>query len=324
MFTFTELKQAGLINNLMIVHHVYDKIIPLEHVCKCLFGVKNIPITTCIIKLELDDIIINYNDSYYIKTSRFGHFLDSIGCLDKYVDKYLIINYCNFLGTEIIGIQKDIYNFNMKFIEYLEKDKPIHYITIVKMIGKEHCNGMMAGYEKGFNIMMIKYDNFYISYGYDIMENQMYVPLSQINKSIFKKLAEDIFQSMLRTNVDEYVIYNLTKITGNDSFAKMLVHSHNNMNHIIPLDIVSSVIAFKGAKEKKHYNIKFMTLYKSGTIWDKIDNDIMLNFEGLNRYYLNLDDTIIDNKEEVNTLYYDITNELIISYKTFYNQIKSS
>jgi hypothetical protein len=321
MFTYTELKQAGLINNLMIVHPVHDKIIPLEHVCKCLFGVKTLPITTCLIKLELDDIITKYEDMYYIKASRFGHFLDSVGCLDKYMDKYLVINYCNFLEKDITGIQKDIYNFNMKFIEYLEKQKPIHYSTIIKMVGKDHCNGMIAGYEKGINIMIIKYDNFVISYGYDKMEGEMYVSLSEINKSTFKKLAGDIFQSMLRTNIDEYVIYNLEKITGNISFAKMLVHSHNNMNHIIPLDIVSSVIAFKSEKEKQHYNIKFMTLYKSGTIWDKINDDIMLNFEGLNRYYLNLDDTFIDNKEEVNTLYYDITNELIISYKTFYNKM---
>jgi len=322
MFTYTELKQAGLINNLMIVHPVHDKIIPLEHVCKCLFGVKTLPITTCLIKLELDNIVLKYNDNYYIVVSRFGHFLDSVGCLDKYEDKYLVINYCNFLGTELNGIQKNIYEFNMKFIEYLEKQKPIHYNTIIRMIGKEHCNGMMVSYEKGINIMMIKYDNFVISYGYDKMESEMYVCIDKQNTQTFKKLAEDIFQAMLRTNVDEYVIYNLTKITGNESFAKMLVVAHNNNDYVIPLDYADSIIQFKNENQKQHYNIKFMTLYKSGTIWNKVDDDIMLNFEGLNRYYLNLDDTFIDNKEEVNTLYYDITNELINSYKTLYNYFK--
>jgi hypothetical protein len=226
------------------------------------------------------------------------------------------------LGTELNGIQKDIYNFNMKFIEYLEKQKPIHYNTIIRMIGKEHCNGMMVSYEKGINIMMIKYDNFVISYGYDKMESEMYVCMDKQNTHTFKKLAEDIFQAMLRTNVDEYVIYNLTKITGNESFAKMLVVAHINNDFAIPIDVAMSIIQFKNENQKQHYNIKFMTLYKSGTIWNKVDDDIMLNFEGLNRYYLNLDDTFIDNKEEVNTLYYDITNELIISYKTLYNLTK--
>ncbi len=320
MFTYTELKEAGLINNLMIVHPVYDKIIPLENVCQSLFGVKTLPITTCVIKLELDNIIVKYNNMNYVVVSRFGHFLDSIGCLDKYMDKYIIINYCNFLGQELTGIQKDVDNFNKMFIEYLEKYKPIHHNTIINMIGKNQCNGTMSGYDKMINIIMIKYDNINISYGYDIMETDMYVCLNDIDKKTFKKLAEDIFQTLLRMNVDEYVIYNLTKITGNESFAKMLVYSHDNKKHIIPLDVVTSVIAFKGNKEKHNYNMKFMTLYKSGTIWDKIDDDIMVNFEGLNRYYLNLDDSLIDNKEEVNTLYYDITNELIVSYKTFYNQ----
>jgi hypothetical protein len=322
MFTYTELKEAGLINNLMIVHPVYDKIIPLENVCQSLFGVKTLPITTCIIKLELDNIIIKYNNMNYIVVSRFGHFLDNIGCLDKYMDKYLIINYCNFLGQFLTGIQKDVDNFNKKFIEYLEKHKPIHYNTIINMIGRIQCNGIMAGYDKMINIIMIKYDNINISYGYDIMETEMYVCLNDIDKKTFKKLAEDIFQTLLRMNVDDYVIYNLTKITGNESFAQMLVKAHNNNEFSIPIDVVTSIIAFKSDKLKQHYNMKFMTLYKSGTIWDKIDDDIMLNFEGLNRYYLNLDDTFIDNKEDVNTLYYDITNELINSYKTLYNYIK--
>jgi hypothetical protein len=154
------------------------------------------------------------------------------------------------------------------------------------------------------------------------METEMYVCLNDIDKKTFKKLAEDIFQTLLRMNVDDYVIYNLTKITGNESFAQMLVKAHNNNEFSIPIDVVTSIIAFKSDKLKQHYNMKFMTLYKSGTIWDKIDDDIMLNFEGLNRYYLNLDDTFIDNKEDVNTLYYDITNELINSYKTLYNYIK--
>ena len=323
MFTYTELKQAGIINNLMIVHPVHDKIIPLEHVCKCLFGVKTLPITTCIIKLELDGIIMKYNDDYYIIASHFGSFLDKIGCLDKYMNKYLVINYCNFLGTELTGIQKDIYIFNQQFIEYLEKYKPIHHSTIIKMIGKNHCNGMMAGYDETINIMMIKYDTYCISYGYDKMDTEMYIDLSKINKDTFKKLAEDIFQTMLRTNVDDYVIYNLEKITGNDAFSRMLVIAHNNpSDFLIPIDVVTSIIMFKNEQHKHNYNMKFMKMYKNGTIWEKNDNEIMFNFEGLNRYYLNLDDTVIDNKEEVNSLYYDITNELINSYKALYNYFK--
>jgi hypothetical protein len=264
MFTYTELKQAGLINNLMIVHPVHDKIIPLEYVCRYLFGVKTLPITTCLIKLELDDIIIKYNSNNYIVTCKFGHFIDRIGCLDKYMNKYLVINYCNFLGTDLTGIQKDIHQFNKEFIDYLEKYKPIHHNIIIRMIGKDHSNGMMVGYETGMNIMMIKYDNCVISYGYDKIESEMYVSLSEINKSTFKKLAEDIFQSMLRTNVDEYVIYNLEKITGNASFAKMLVIAHNNNECVIPLDYANSIIQFKNEKQKQNYNIKFMitTFYK--------------------------------------------------------------
>ncbi len=337
MFTYTELKEAGLINNLMIVHPVYDKIIPLENVCQSLFGVKTLPITTCIIKLELDNIIIKYNDYYYVVISRFGHFLDKIGCLDKYMDKYLVINYCNFLGQELTGIQKDVYNFNKMFIDYLEKDKLtdkyktnnrekkliFNHNTIIKMIGKDHFNGLMAGYEKYTNILMINYDNHYISYGYDNFNEEMYVSLKNVNDMTFQKLAADILQSLLKTNVDEYVYYNLLQITGSNTFARMLVTSHNNPNEcVIPIDAVTSMIQFKNEKLKQNYNIKFMTIYKNNPIWKEVDDDILFNFKGLNYYYLNLDDSFIDNKDEVNELYYEITNELINSYKALYNYLK--
>lgn len=340
MFTYMELKQAGLINNLMIVHPVHDKIIPLEHVCKCLFGVKTLPISTCLVKLEFNNIVVKYTGVYYIKASRFGQFIDNVGCLDKYENKYLIINYCNFLETELIGIQKDIYIFNKKFIEYLEKHKPINYNVIINMIGKNHCNGMIAGYEKSINIMMIKYDHCVVSYGYNVVASEMYVclntnlcrdntqyahdPIDEYNytNDTFKKLAEEIFQSLLRKNVDEYVIYNLEKITGNISFAKMLVVAHNNNDCVIPLNHANSIVQFKNEELEQNYNFKFTKSYEEGTIWNKNNDDIMLNFEGLNRYYLNLDDTFIDNNEQVKTLYYDITNELINSYKTLYNYFK--
>jgi hypothetical protein len=68
-----------------------------------------------------------------------------------------------------------------------------------------------------------------------------------------------------------------------------------------------------------------MKQYKINTIWTKLDDTIYLNFEGLNKYFLNLEkaDLISDDmKEIVSDFYYNITNELINSYKTLYYHLK--
>lgn len=322
MFSYSELKKSGIINDLMVVHPVYDKIIPLDHVCMCLFGVKTVPITTCIIKLKIDKIIIEYNNLIYLVVSQFGQFIDRVGCLNKYMNKYIIINYCNFLEKELTGIQKDVHHFNMKFIEYLEKNKPINFNTIIKMIGKDIHNGTMVSYYDIINMICIKYDNIVISYGYEKMNIETYACLIDPN---FAKLADDIHNIMLRNNVDEYVCYNITKITGNEAFAKMLVMAEKQRDEFcIPVEVAASIIVFKNDMKQNEYNKYFTTIYNEGSGWIK-DDGIKLNFEGLNNYYLNLENSYlinIDVKKAVCDMYYNITSELIISYKTLYNVIK--
>ena len=322
MFSYSELKKYGIINNLMVVHPIHDKIIPLDHVCVCLFGVKTVPTTTCIMKLKIDNIIISYNNIIYLIASQFGRFVDRVGCLDKYMNKYIIINYCNFLEKELTGIQKDVHHFNMMFIDYLERIKMIHYNTIIKMIGKDIHNGMMVSYNDAINMICIKYDNIVISYGYDIMDIETYGCLTKPN---FAKLADDIHNIMLRNNVDEYVCYNISKITGNEAFAKMLVVAEKQRDvFCIPIEVAASIIEFKNDMKQKEYNEYFTTIYKEGSIWIK-DDGIKLNFEGLNNYYLNLENSYLINmdvKKAVCDMYYNITSELIISYKTLYNVIK--
>jgi len=49
-----------------------------------------------------------------------------------------------------------------------------------------------------------------------------------------------------------------------------------------------------------------------------------LNFEGFNKYFLNLELRYLlhfEMKEMITTLYYNITNELIESYKTLYDNV---
>jgi hypothetical protein len=123
-------------------------------------------------------------------------------------------------------------------------------------------------------------------------------------------------------DIDRFVCYNLTKITNNECFSTLLVSSHNNKNDFcIPVYIINSIINYKNSKAEEKYLERFTNIYKEGTIWKNHDDDVHLNFEGFNKYFLNLelnDLADIEVKEMINDFYYNITNELINSYKILY------
>ncbi len=123
-------------------------------------------------------------------------------------------------------------------------------------------------------------------------------------------------------DIDRFVCYNLSKITNNEDFSSLLVSSHNNKEDFcIPVYIINTFINFKNNKSAEKYLEKFKSYYQEGTIYKEDDDDIIVNFEGFNKYFLNLemDDLAnINAKEMINNFYYNITNELINSYKILF------
>jgi len=153
---------------------------------------------------------------------------------------------------------------------------------------------------------------------------KLYVNINHSDFNIMNNLLyEEIKEEYLMMDVDRFVIYNLTKITNNDGFASLLVSSHNNKEDCcIPAYIINSFINFKNESSANKYLQRFKNIYKDKNIYIEEEDDILVNFEGFNKYFLNLelnDLANINDKEMINDFYYNITNELITSYKTIYN-----
>lgn len=320
MLSFSSIKKSGLIheNGDFIVHPVYDKMMLLSKTNKFFFGINNTPITNPQYLL-LNNIIIKYREEYYLMLSKLHKYINAIGNMENQENKYLHINYYNFIDKELNGIQKDLYEFNNNFIEYLNTKKPLFFNTIIKMFGDTFFNGTLIGIENNTNMITIKYDNIAITYGYTNLDTKLY-----INLLIYdcKKLYNDIKEQYLMMDIDRFVCYNLTKITNNEGFASLLVSSHNNKDDFnIPVYIINGIIKFKNTKAEKEYTRRFISMYKENTIWNYRDEEIHLNFEGFNKYFLNIevnDLESIQEKEMINDFYYNITNELINSYKSLY------
>ena len=321
MLSFSSIKKSGLIheNGDFIVHPNYDKIMLLSKVNRFFFGINNTPITNPQFLL-MNKIIINYNEEYYLVLSKLSKFIDAIGTMENQADKFLHINYYNFTNRELIGIQKDVVEFNNNFKLYLKKEKPMFFNTIIKMLGNTFFNGILVGIEHNTNMICIKYDEISVTYGYDELDMKLYANLSINN---FETLYSNIKEKYLMMDIDKFVCYNLTKITGNEDFSSLLVAGHNNKEDFcIPVYIINSVIKFKNTKTEEQYINKFIKMYNKNSIWNFIDDEVYLNFEGFNKYFLNLevgDLESIYEKEIINDFYYNITNELINSYKSLYN-----
>jgi hypothetical protein len=322
MFSFSSIKQSGLIHNNgdFIVHPSHDKIILISKVNNYFFGINNTPITNPQYLL-MNNIIIKYHNEYYLILSKLNKYIDAIGSMENQSNKFLTINYYNFINKKLTGIQYEINSFNKKFIEYLENKKPLYSNTIISMIGQTFFNGSLAGIETNTNMMSIKYDNTVITYGYNNINMKLHVNLLSPN---FNNLYNDIKEEYLMMDIDRFVCYNLTKITNNEGFSSLLVSSHNNKKDFcIPVYIINSIINFKNSNSEERYLERFTNIYKEGGIWknNEDEDDIHLNFEGFNKYFLNLelnDLADIDVKEMINDFYYNITNELINSYKTMF------
>jgi hypothetical protein len=328
MFSFSTIKKSGLIheNGDFIVHPTFDKIMLLSKVNKFFFGINNTPITNPQYLL-MNEIIIKYNNDYYLIISKLNKFINAVGNMENQEDKYLHINYYNFIDRELNGIQKDLYEFNKSFIDYLNTKKPLFFNTIIKMFSNTGSNtgfnGILVGIENNTNMICIKYDNISITYGYDNLDMKLYINLLSYD---CKKLYNDIKEQYLMMDIDRFVCYNLTKITDNDGFSSLLVSSHNNKEDFcIPIYMINMIIRFKNSKAEEKYIERFTNIYKEDTVWNNRKNenysDIHLNFEGFNKYFLNLEASDLDSiheKEIINDFYYKITNELITSYKSVY------
>ena len=268
MLSFSSIKKSGLIhdNGDFIVHPVHDKIMLLSKANKFFFGINNTPITN-LQYLLMNEIIIKYREEYYLILSKLRKFIDAIGTMENQADKFLHINYYNFINKELNGIQKDLYEFNNNFILYLQNKQPLFFNTIIKMSGESYFNGILIGIEYNTNMISIKYDNITVTYGYDELDTKLYVNLSILSNEEFNRLYNEIKEKYLMMDIDKFVCYNLTKITGNEGFSSLLVAGHNNKDDFgIPIYIINTVIKFKNSKTEEQFISKFIKI----KIWEKI------------------------------------------------------
>jgi hypothetical protein len=295
-------------------------LIDMIQTCKILFGCETLPITISLLELEANNIVTNFNDKYYICIDKFDQFINMVGKLVNHQNNYILINYYNIYKYKLNYFNNDLHNWWINIKNYLSTKNSKNYNIIKDIIGEELFNGILTDFNN--NTWTIKFNSYtsttILTFGYEDIDLNNYINIKKCN---YKKVIKNMIKEILFSNPDNFIIENLTKITGSKSFAQLLLSSHKNKKEFtIPVSQLDNIIQYISEKGKKQYIVYFMKNI-SKEYYKIEDEELYLNFKGLNKYFLTLSEKYLINfemKEIINEFYTNITEELIDSYKTLY------
>jgi nucleoside-diphosphate-sugar epimerase len=116
------------------------------------------------------------------------------------------------------------------------------------------------------------------------------------------------------------LINNLDRVCGSREFSEIMVKSYLSKHEFkYSLDSISSIILWKDSRSYDKYKDYFLSRYENCMVLD--DDQILLNFEGINKFLLNINEEHVENfevKEQINDMYYNCMTELISSFEKLY------
>jgi len=318
-------------NNLIMKESIIEpevgRIMNLSKINKLFFGNSD---EFCLMsRLELlnSNMIIKKDNEFFMFTKEILLYFDMVK--DKLdINKYFPYNYFSFIKKENIP---EHFNFIIdsmnQYIHFLNQkisinELDIFSITIKNIIVK---NNMIRGELADcipFNYI-VKFDKLgkplMINFSYEESNNSLM--LRQINTDDhLEKLYQYHKNLLLMESPRDFLISNLERVTGDINFSKMAVESYL-MKHQFetPIDGLTNLILWKDGDAKLSYLTFFVQKYNHLIKGSK--DGLMTNFEGFNKFLLNLEVKYLQQwevKEQYNELYYQITHELIKSYEILY------
>ena len=316
----------------------YGPIIDLNIFNKYFFGSIENPLRTPVWHHVDTNIFIEMDGKTYLKLDKINDYINLIGDLNDRELYFSLYNYYNIFNNWDI-VREDTFNYKLKnfidnFLEFLKINNNKYdinqyklYKVIIKCLQGKFIKMYLNNYEgitKTWVITFQIYENIYcnITFGLDDDYSNVisYVNLNNYNYNKFINIADCFVNSIRTSSPEKYIIGNLTEITGNKTFAKILYRTHKQReDYIMPIELVSRLIKWKSTEAKNNYLTFFKEKY-----YNSIEND-SLNFDAFNKFFLNLETSYLkdfEEKEKINDLYTNITSGLIKGYEELYEYIK--
>lgn len=320
-------------------------VVPYTSICETLFGheITEIPRIELLNKGYVVNSEQDNNKVLYFKLSKFHDFIEFCENRINFDNLSLCpINYFGFLNTFLIDKEKKSINQQHlqviillnDFKEFLVLKDDINGKFILKSYWDKIFNGIVTSYNENPFLLTIKFKKnkglpFILNISNDEINSNNTLSTNlfgkeQINQ--FDKLYNCWLQEYLMDTPENYVISCLELVTGSLDMATMIYKSHDKKeNYEICVDDLNQIINFKSNQKKNSYLEYFVNMYTDNTIYQKIEEKVYLNFEGFNKYLLNIDASYLSNfqdKETINQMYYNVMDELINSYQKLYKHAK--
>jgi hypothetical protein len=343
-FYYSNLQKIGLTEHARLdIHPDYGKVIPLDELNKFFFGVSegldSIP------PLILNSKKFCYTDydtnRVFIKLNKLMEYFELVETRTDFNMEHGYFPY-NYFYTiyddELIPkLYSRMFMFLDLFKEYLMELDTKESRDIFHILGKNYNKGSVSCYNEDLNMLTVNFPTvntpLFINFGDEsigtnttVMDN--FVPRKDIyTKDEFKTLYEFFKNGLLLQNEETYIVQSLFNITKSLDFSKALYFaSKDEKEYVMDIETMNEMIPFKNSKNKKKYTEYFLHIYSETNIYNIIESKTMLNFEGLNKYLLNIEPKYLINfaaKDAINDIYDNITRELLRCYKTLfeYNKI---
>lgn len=139
----------------------------------------------------------------------------------------------------------------------------------------------------------------------------------------FEQVYSLITRNYLMDSLKDFLINNIERVCGSYEFAELMVVSYlGKETYIFDIETVGAVIYWKDNTKESAYQKYFMEKY-TGCYEIQTTGKILLNFEGINKFLLNITESDVINfefKEQINDMYYKSMYELINSFELFYKR----
>lgn len=306
-----------------------------------LFSNKNIDFSR--IELLRNGFTLRYNDNVYFVVSELSRYIEFLTSNNFKINK--ISNLCpinfhilNNKLTDSDNVYKNIYDKLFNFRNYILENSPelIEYFwptffkgVVTNFVPEPMMMILLFKRPSGKSLLMniIEIDDRIILLSQDkvneVLEKTGEERLKISDNELYSYIIENWTEIINMDDEKDYIVNNLSQVIGSVDMAKFIFESKVNKDkYIININDLNQVINFSSNKSKKEYIEYFCDNYPK--LFESKDS-IFLNFEGFNKYLLNLNPLQLksfEDKEQVNEMYYNITNALVECYEKLYKYQK--
>ena len=343
--------KAGLFNNSQLINKFekVENMVPLVRVNNFFFGSNFFASGFNYLNLAKENIVRKEYGIYYLSIKKLENYLEYAAEHIELDTSFNCCPYNYYKFMQNLGKNFSIpshYQLMIKtidnFLNYLDTIDTTQSRTIRYILTPGAKSGELKGFECEVSDVLVLPGHFANEFVIKLLKpgSPIFLRVStQINElsesnilflqtkpnyENYEQVYNYINNQILMDTPEEFLICNIERVCGSRIFAEIMVKSYlNKSKFIFSFDSISSTILWKNTKTESDFAKYFIQKYPMCVGFD--GSVVMINFEGINKFFLNISEDDVANfdvKEQINEMYYNSMHELIHSFEQLYKNKK--